>query len=46
VVLGLLVWRPLLGGVFLFVPFVWISRPKAPGVDPRSNGHAKREGPF
>jgi hypothetical protein len=45
-VLGLLLWRPLLGGVFLFVPFVWISRQKAPAVDPRSNGHAKREGPF
>ena len=45
-VLGLLLWRPLLGGVFLFVPFVWISRPRAPAVDPRSNGHAKREGPF
>jgi hypothetical protein len=46
VVLGLMVWRGLLGGVFLFVPFVWMSRSKAPTVDPRSNGHAKREGPF
>ena len=46
VVLGLVLWRPLLGGVFLFVPFVWISRPKASAVDPRSNGHARREGPF
>ena len=46
VVLGLLVWRGLLGGVFLFIPFVWLSRSKAPTVDPRSNGHAKRDGPF
>lgn len=46
VVLGLFVWRGLLGGVFLFVPFVWLSRSKVPTVDPRSNGHAKREGPF
>jgi hypothetical protein len=45
VVLGLVVWEGLLGGIFLFVPFVWLSRPKAPTVDPRSNGHAKREGP-
>ena len=46
VVLGLLVWPGLLGGVFLFIPFVWLSRSKAPTVDPRSNGHAKRDGPF
>jgi hypothetical protein len=46
VVLGLVVWRGLFGGVFLFVPFVWLSRSKAPGVDPRSNGHARREDPF
>jgi hypothetical protein len=43
--LGLFVWRGLLGGIFLFVPFVWISRPRAPTMDPRTNGHAKREGP-
>jgi hypothetical protein len=46
VVLGMVLWRGFLGGVFLFVPFVWLSRPRAPTVDPRSNGHAKREGPF
>ena len=45
VVLGLVVWPGLLGGIFLFVPFVWLSRPRAPVVDPRSNGHARREGP-
>ena len=46
VVLGALVWPGLFGGVFLFIPFVWLSRSKEPTVDPRSNGHAKREGPF
>jgi hypothetical protein len=46
VVLGVVLWRGFLGGVFLFVPFVWLSRAKAPTVDPRSNGHAKRDGPF
>jgi apolipoprotein N-acyltransferase len=46
VVLGLVVWRGLFGGVFLFVPFVWLSRAKEPAVDPRSNGHARREDPF
>ncbi len=45
VVLGLVVWLGLFAGVFLFVPFVWLSRPKSSTVDPRSNGHAKREGP-
>lgn len=46
VALGLTVWRGLFGGVFLFVPFVWLSRSRAPTVDPRSNGHSRREGPF
>ncbi len=45
VVLGLLVWPGLFGGVFLFVPFLWLSRPRGSTMDPRSNGHAKREGP-
>lgn len=44
VILGLVVWLGFFGGVFLFVPFVWVSRPKASMVDPRSNGHAKRDG--
>ena len=43
--LGLLVWPGLFAGVLLFVPIVWVSRPRAPSMDPRSNGHAKREGP-
>lgn len=45
VVLGFLVWPALFGGVFLFIPFAWRSRSKPPTMDPRSNGHAKREGP-
>jgi len=45
VVLGFLVWPALFGGVFLSIPFVWSSRSKQPTMDPRSNGHAKREGP-
>lgn len=44
-VLGYLVWPGFFGGAFLFVPFVWVSRTKSPTMDPRSNGHAKREGP-
>jgi hypothetical protein len=44
VILGLVLWLGFFGGVLLFVPFVWVSRPKAPTVDPRSNGHAKRDG--
>jgi hypothetical protein len=44
-VLGLLVWPWLFGGVLLFVPFVWMSRPRTPTMDPRTNGHAKRDGP-
>lgn len=45
-VLGLVVWPVLFGGVFLFVPFMWVSRPRTPSMDPRSNGHTKREGPI
>lgn len=45
VVLGLIVWLGFFAGVFLFVPFVWLSRPKPSTMDPRSNGHTKRDGP-
>lgn len=45
VVLGFVAWPALFGGVFLFIPFVWMSRSKPPTMDPRSNGHAKRERP-
>ena len=45
VLLGLFVWHGLFGGVFLFLPFLWVSRPRTPTMDPRTNGHAKRDGP-
>ncbi len=45
VLLGWLVWPGFFGGVLLFMPFVWGSRSKPQTMDPRSNGHAKREGP-
>jgi hypothetical protein len=45
VVLGLFVWPWLLGGTVVFLPFVWVWRPRRrPPVDPRGNGHAKRDG--
>ena len=44
VLLGIFVWPGLFGGVFLLVPFIWLSRPEASTMDPRSNGHSKREG--
>lgn len=44
VVLGVLVWPWLFGGVFVFLPFVWFRRPKGgPDVDPRTNGHSAAE---
>jgi hypothetical protein len=43
--LGLLVWPGLFGGVFLFLPFVWVRRPRrTPTVDPRSNGRGTHAG--
>jgi hypothetical protein len=42
VVLGIFVWRGLFGGVVVFLPLVWVARPRPPGVDPRSNGHSQR----
>jgi hypothetical protein len=46
VVLGVFVWPGLFGGMFLFLPFVWVWRPRRqPPVDPRTNGHARRDGP-
>jgi hypothetical protein len=45
VVLGLFVWPWLFGGTFLFLPFVWVWRPRPRRrIDPRANGHAKRQG--
>jgi hypothetical protein len=40
-VLGVWVWPYLFGGVFVFLPFVWVSRPRGDPMDPRTNGHAK-----
>jgi len=35
------VWHGLFGGVFLFLPFVWVFRPRSePRMDPRTNGHS------
>jgi len=42
VALGLFVWPALFGGVFVFLPFVWVGRPKPDRMDPRTNGHSKR----
>lgn len=41
VVLGVVVWPGLFGGTFLFLPFIWVGRPRRP-ADPRSNGHSAR----
>lgn len=41
-VLGLFVWPGLFGGTFLFLPFVWVWRPRrGPAMDPRTNGHSR-----
>jgi len=44
VLLGLYVWPGLFGGTFFFLPFIWVWRPRrGRDVDPRTNGHEKRE---
>ena len=44
ILLGLLVWPGLFGGVVVVLPFVWIRRPKRePPMDPRTNGHTTRD---
>jgi hypothetical protein len=45
VVLGIFVWPGLFGGTFLFLPFIWIWRPRRRDVDPRTNGHGSRVDP-
>ena len=46
VLLGIFVWPGLFGGTFFFLPFIWIWRPRrGRDVDPRTNGHEKRENP-
>jgi hypothetical protein len=43
VVLGFVVWPGLFGGTFVFLPFVWVWRPRRePKLDPRTNGHSRR----
>jgi hypothetical protein len=42
-VLGVFVWPGLFGGIFVFLPFVWVSRPRPPAMDPRGNGHDARD---
>jgi hypothetical protein len=45
VALGIFVWPWLFGGTFLFLPFVWIWRPRREEpMDPRFNGQGKRDG--
>ena len=45
VVLGIYVWPGLFGGTFLFLPFIWVWRPRRRDVDPRTNGHGSRVDP-
>ena len=46
VVLGIFVWPGLFGGTFLFLPFIWVWRPRrSRDGDPRSNGHGSRVDP-
>jgi hypothetical protein len=42
VVLGIFVWPGLLGGTFVFLPFLWVGRGQR-SYDPRSNGHGRAE---
>jgi hypothetical protein len=43
--LGTLVWPGLYALVLVVVPLAWLGRPhRRPAVDPRSNGHAHRDG--
>jgi hypothetical protein len=42
-VLGVLVWPGLFGGTVVFLPFVWVWRPRRePKLDPHTNGHGRR----
>jgi hypothetical protein len=46
VLLGIFVWPGLFGGTFLFLPFIWVWRPRrGRDVDPRANGHSRRQDP-
>jgi uncharacterized membrane protein YfcA len=43
VLLGIFVWPGLFGFTFIVIPILWWRRPKAPALDPRSNGHTHRD---
>ena len=44
ILLGLVVWPGLFGGVVIVLPFVWIRRPRhEPPMDPRTNGHTTKD---
>jgi hypothetical protein len=46
VVAGIFVWPGLFGGTFLFLPFLWVWRPRRSREgDTRSNGHGSRVDP-
>ena len=45
VLLGVFVWPGLFGGTFLFLPFIWVWRPRRRPVDPRTNGHGSGTDP-
>ena len=45
VLLGIFVWPGLFGMTFLFLPFIWVWRPRRREVDPRTNGHGSRVDP-
>jgi ABC-type Fe3+ transport system permease subunit len=46
VLLGIFVWPGLFGVTFLFLPFIWVWRPRrGRDVDPRTNGHGSRVDP-
>jgi hypothetical protein len=46
VLLGIFLWPGLFGGTFLFLPFIWVWRPRRDREgDPRSNGHGSRVDP-
>jgi hypothetical protein len=46
VVLGIYLWPGLFGGTFIFLPFIWVWRPRrGREIDPRANGHGSRTDP-
>jgi hypothetical protein len=43
VLLGIFVWPGFLAFTFVVIPVLWWRRPKTPELDPRSNGHTRRD---